>query len=86
MVIVDPTADLPDQFGGHRLTRGARLAECDAEVPYRSVAFAASALAVRVAAGEIPLHEGAAKNLSERGQKFRQALTPLVQREGRDSG
>jgi hypothetical protein len=44
------------------------------------------ALAVRLATGQIALHQGTAKDLPQRRQKFGEALTALPQGQVRDLG
>src|SRR5260370_33336416 len=58
MIVLDPTADLTDLLGRHRAASPMRLVQGHAQIPYRSTAFTAGALAGRVATGHIAFHQG----------------------------
>src|SRR5260370_18691222 len=53
MIVLDPTADLTDLLGRHRAASPMRLVQRHAQIPYRSMAFTACALAVRLDTGPI---------------------------------
>ena len=81
MVVLNPAANLLDLVGGYGTTGAARLVQADAQIPHRPMPLPSGALAVRLAAGQIALHQGTAKNLPQRRQKFRETLAAIPQGE-----
>ena len=86
MIVLNPAADLLDLIRGNRRARAVRLVQGDAQIPDRPVPLASSAFAVGLATSQIALHQGTAKHLAQRRQKFAQTLAAAAQGERRESG
>src|ERR1039457_4787542 len=73
-------------LGRHRAANPMRLIQGHTQIPYRTVALPASALAVWIAVGQIALHQGTPQNFAERGQNLGKTLAAIPQGEGGELG
>ena len=62
MIVVDETADLFHLFSRHRATGPTSLIQGDTQIPYRPMPLPARAFTVRVAAGQLALHQEAPRD------------------------
>ena len=85
MIVVNPATHLLDLVGGNRRARAVRLVQSDAQIPDRPVPLASRTLAVRLAAGQIALHQRTPKDLPQGRQKLSQTLAPAAQGERGES-
>jgi hypothetical protein len=82
MIVLNPAAHLLDLVGGYGTTRAVHLVQADAQIPDRPMPLPSTALAARLTAGQVALHQGTAQDLPQRGQKFRETLAAVPQGHG----
>src|ERR1043166_4495319 len=81
VIVLNPPADLLDLIARHSATGAMRLVQGHAQIPYRPVALATGTFAVRIAARQVALHQGAAKYFCQRRQDSGETLAPIAQGE-----
>src|SRR6266545_7877222 len=78
VVVVHPATDALQQVDRYDRACGAARPEGHAQIPHWAMAFAPSAFAVWVAAGEIAFDERAAQGFGDRREQLHQALATLL--------
>src|ERR1022692_2485503 len=79
VVVLDPAADFRHFLLGDDAACGAAPSQSNGQIPDRPMPLALGALAARISAGHISLHQRTAQNLRDRRKQFRQTLPPLAQ-------
>src|SRR6267154_242382 len=79
VVVLDPGADFRHFLLGDDAARGAAASQSNGQIPDRPMALAFGALAGRISAGYISLHQRTAQDLGYRWEQFGQTLAALAQ-------
>src|SRR5580658_2642246 len=79
VVVLDPAADFRQFLLGDDAAGGAAASQRNGQIPDRPMTLALGALAGRISAGHIALHQRTTQRLGDGRKQFRQTLPPLAQ-------